>query len=136
MRIGERQFGDVVVLDISGPIAGANAVGMIDAALQRSRAAGRRNIVANLSKVPSVDLIGLEGLVGACRTMRKAGGELSLAGITNRIHDLLVITRLLTVFDTFDSIEEAVGATPTYPGVAGAAQPSTMWPVQRFLRGA
>jgi hypothetical protein len=68
--------------------------------------------------------------------MRKAGGELSLAGITNRIHDLLVITRLLTVFDTFDSIEEAVGATPTYPGVAGAAQPSTMWPVQRFLRGA
>src|SRR5688500_4801445 len=99
MRIGERQFGDVVVLDISGPIAGANAVEMIDEALQRSRAAGRRTIVANLSNVPSVDLTGLEGLVGACRTMRKAGGELSLAGITNRIHDLIVITRLLTVFD-------------------------------------
>jgi anti-sigma B factor antagonist len=138
MRICERQFGDVVVLDLAGPLTGAKAAEAVDAAVRRNCRAGKRLAVANLGSVPSVDLAGLGALVDAFSTMRAAGGVLRLACLTQRIHDLVVITRLLTVFDTFDSVEEAVGgAVPAYAGVSDP-QFSIMplGAIQRFLRRA
>jgi anti-sigma B factor antagonist len=118
MRITERPFDDVIVLDLHGPIAGPKAAGMLEAAVRRHCRSGVRSVVADLSSVPSVDLAGLGALVDAHLALREAGGCFKLASVTKRIHDLVVITRLLTVFDTYDSVEEAVGgAIPAYAGV-------------------
>jgi hypothetical protein len=70
--------------------------------------------------------------------VQQANGTFKLACITKRIHDLVVITRLLTVFDTYDSVEEAVGGpVPAYAGVE-APRPSLMslGMAQRFLHRA
>jgi anti-sigma B factor antagonist len=119
MRITERQFDDMVVLDLHGPLAGPKAAGMLESAVRRhGLGSGVRGIVADFSGVPSVDLAGLAALVDAHLAQREAGGSFKLASVTTRIHDLVVITRLLTVFDTYDSVEEAVGgAIPAYAGV-------------------
>jgi anti-sigma B factor antagonist len=118
MRITERQFEDVVVLDLHGPIAGPKAAGMLDSAVRRLCRDGVRCVVADFTRVPSVDLAGLGALVDAHLALREASGVFKLASVTKRIHDLVVITRLLTVFDTYDSVEEAVGeATPAYADV-------------------
>lgn len=138
MRISERQFGDVVVLDLAGPLTGGKPAAEVDAAVRRNSRAGKRIAVANLGSVPSVDLAGLGALVDAFRTMRAAGGELRLANLTQRIHDLVVITRLLTVFDAFDSVEEAVGgAIPAYAGMADYPDSTVpLGAIGRFLRRA
>ena len=139
MNIMERQMGDVVVLDIAGPIAGDTAPAVIEEAVHRHSQAGRTIVVVNLGDVRTVDLAGLSSLVEGYRTMRRAGGVMRLACVTRRIHDLLVITRLLTLFDAYDSVEEAIGAAaPTQSGAPARAPMSVMslGTIQRFLRGA
>ena len=139
MNISERQFEHAVVLDVTGPIAGPDAAGMIDATVRRHAKAGTRVLVANLGRVPLVDLAGLGALVEAHITMQQASGAFRLACVTKRIHDLVVITRLVTVIDTFDSVEEAIGdLIPANRGRAQGARLSTtsLAPIQRFLRRA
>jgi anti-sigma B factor antagonist len=108
MRIIERRVGDVVVLDFVGAVAGGKAAGVVEQAVRRHRLACTATVIVNLARVRSVDLAGINALVESYRAMREAGVELRLAAVSRRIHDLLVITRLLTVFDTFDTVEEAI----------------------------
>jgi anti-anti-sigma factor len=139
MNVTERRFEHAVVLDLTGPMTGRNAAGGLDAAVRRHARAGTPLLVANLGRVPSVDLAGLGALVDAHITMRHAGGAFRLACVTERIRDLVVITRLLTVMDAFDSVEEAVAGTiPTARGMAQDWRLSTMAlaPILRFLRRA
>jgi anti-anti-sigma factor len=139
MRISERQFGDIAVLDLAGPIAGEAAARSVDEAVGRQIRERRNMVVANLADVPSVDLRGLGALLNAYSQMRNAGGVIRLAGLTGRIHDLIAITRLVTLFDTFDSVEEAVGGpVPAYAASSKSAQPAmaATWAIPRFLRRA
>ena len=69
---------------------------------------GHRKIVLNLADVPYLDSAGLGEVVRAYTTVSRQGGALKLLGLTKRITDLLAITKLLTVFETFDSEDEAV----------------------------
>jgi anti-sigma B factor antagonist len=136
MRMTERQFGDVVVLDLHGRIAGPKAGGLVGAAVRRHCRDGVHNLVLNLGGVPTVDLGGLGALLDAHTALRQAGGVFKLACVTKCIQDLVVITRLLTVFDTYDSVAEAVGgARPAYAGLK-RPQPSSMsfGTLHRFLR--
>jgi anti-sigma B factor antagonist len=137
MTINERQFGRIVVLDVRGPIAGRDAAAALLAAIRRRARTGARMVVANLGGVPSIDLGGLGALVEAGSAMRAVDGGLTLTGITRRIRDLIVITRLLTVFDTFESVEDAVAA---FTGVSRAPltvpSPATLGAITRFLRRA
>jgi anti-sigma B factor antagonist len=138
MRIAERQFEDVVILDLHGPIAGATAAGMLESAVRRLCRGGVRCVVADFSRVPSVDLAGLGALVDSHLALREASGVFKLASVTKRIDDLIVITRLLTVFDTYESVEEAVGAAP--PAYAGMKSPrlslQSLGMIYRLLRRA
>ena len=139
MNIAERRFKDAVVLDLTGPMTGRQAAGTIDAAVRRHARARTRILVANLGRVPSIDLAGLGALVDAHTTMRHAGGAFRLACVTKHIQDLVVITRLLTVVETFESIEEAVDRSiPTVGGKAQDWRLSTiaLAPILRFLRRA
>lgn len=139
MRIVERRVGRVVVLDLVGPLAGRHAALVVEQAVRRHRLACTPTVIANLARVRSADLAGVDALVESYRAMREAGGEMRLAAVSRRIHDLLVITRLLTVFDTFDSVEEAIeGAIAAATRVAEAARLSS-WPLgmlKRVLLGA
>ena len=139
LRMTECQFGEVAVLELAGPIAGRTGAAMIDEVVRRHARTGTRIVVANLGGVPSIDLAGLGALVDACITMRKADGVLKLACISKRVHDLVAITRLFTVIDTFDSVDEAVRA-PSPAGLgfreAAALSKLALEPIQRFLRRA
>lgn len=135
MRITERQFGDVVVLDLHGPIAGPKAVGELECAVRRLCRDGVGTVVANLGSVRSVDVGGLGALVDAQTALRRAGGILKLAGITKRMHDLVVITRLLTAFDTCGTVEQAVGrATPMAADLPFTEESLSLGMIDRFLR--
>ena len=71
---------------------------------------GHRNLLLNLESVPYVDSAGLGGIVHIYTTVSHQGGTLKLLNLTKRITDLLTITKLLTVFETFDSEAEAVSS--------------------------
>jgi anti-sigma B factor antagonist len=135
MRITERQFGDAVVLDLHGPIIGPTAARMLVSAVCRSCRENVSTVVANLGGVRSVDIGGLGALLDAHMTTRQAGGTFKLACVTKRMHDLVVITRLLTTFDTYDSVMEAVGGVaPVSAGLNVSEPVMSLGTIDRFLR--
>jgi anti-sigma B factor antagonist len=116
MRLSERHIGDAMVLDLNGALAGTEAAELLESTVSRLSQAGARKIVTSLAGVGCVDSTGLGALVDCHLTALRAGGSFKLACIANRIEDLVVIARLLTVFNTSDSVEEAV--TGTIPATA------------------
>jgi anti-anti-sigma factor len=139
MIITERRVADIVVLDVAGSIAGRKAAALIDTIVRRHARTGTRIIVANLARVPAIDLAGLGALVDAYITMHCARGTFRLARLAKQIHDLVVITRLVTVIDIFDALEDALGVpAPAEHEITQAARLATtsLAPIQRFLRRA
>ena len=108
MQIEERAVGDVVVLDLKGKITLGEGDELLKDKVNSLVNQGQRKIVLNLAGVPYLDSAGHGEVVGAYTTVSRQGGSLKLLNLTKRITDLLSITKLLTVFDTFDSEDEAV----------------------------
>lgn len=106
--IKSRRLDDVVVLDISGRITLGDGTVTLRDALQKLLNAGERKVVMNLEDVDYIDSAGLGELVTAFTVVRAQGGQLKLLKLTHRVHDLLQITKLLTVFDAYDSETEAI----------------------------
>jgi len=106
--IKSRRLDDVVVLDISGRITLGEGTVTLRDALQKLLNAGERKLVMNLEDVDYIDSAGLGELVTAYTVVRAQGGQLKLLKLTHRVHDLLQITKLLTVFDAYDSETEAI----------------------------
>lgn len=143
MRITERSIGDATVLDLHGPLFGPDGTELLSATIHRLAHAGRRQLVVNLEDVPSIDAAGLGALVDAYTVMIHTCGSFKLAHIARRLHDLIVITRLVTVFDIFDSVEEAIGhssGATQNPAPTSSAMPqlsqASLGSIQRFLRHA
>ena len=103
-----RQLDDVIILDISGRITLGEGTITIRDCLQKLLSRGERKFVMNLEHVDYVDSAGLGELITSFTIVRAQGGQLKLLKLTHRIHDLLQITKLLTVFDAFDSETEAI----------------------------
>lgn len=110
MRLTHRQVQDVAVIELRGALAGEHAVMALDATIHRLCRLGVMRAIVDLSHVSSVGLDGLSALTDAERYLHKNGAACALAGVTTRLDDLVVITRLLTVFDTYDSVDEAANA--------------------------
>ncbi len=108
MQIAERESGAVTVLDLSGRITMGEDGNLLKDKLQSLLHQGKKNILFNLAQVSYVDSAGLGAIVSAYTTVTREGGSLKLANVTKKLQDLLSITKLLTVFETFDSEEEAV----------------------------
>ncbi|HKY20881.1 MAG TPA: STAS domain-containing protein [Vicinamibacterales bacterium] len=109
MQIAERSAGNVKVLDLSGPITLMKGDGqLLKDKINSLVHQGQKNILVNLADVTAMDSTGLGELVGAYTTVTKAGGSMKLVNLTKRLQDLLSITKLLTVFDTFDSEQAAL----------------------------
>ena len=108
MQIEERGVGDVVVLDLKGKITLGEGDELLKDKVNSLVNQGHKKIVLNLADVPYIDSAGLGEVVRTYTTVSRQGGSLKLLNLTKRIEDLLSITKLLTVFDTFDSEAEAV----------------------------
>ena len=111
MQIEQQEVGDVVVLTITGDIiAGRGADIRLKDKVNSLLQDGHRKLIVNLAAVTYVDSAGLGQLVQAHATAAKAGGTLKLLHVTKRLRDLLVVTKLLVVFDAFDSEAEALAS--------------------------
>ncbi len=105
-----RHVEGVTVLDLSGRITLGEASGKLRGAVQEALSAGSKKILLNLAEVNYIDSAGLGELVSAYTTVKNAGGDLKLLGLTKKVKDLLVITKLLTVFDVKETEKEAIAS--------------------------
>ena len=108
MQIAERESGAVTVIDLSGKITMGEDSNVLKDKLQSLLHQGKKNILFNLAQVSYVDSAGLGAIVSAYTTVTREGGALKLANVTKKLQDLLSITKLLTVFETFESEPEAL----------------------------
>jgi anti-sigma B factor antagonist len=108
ITIDERVIGNVTVLDVAGRLTMEQAAQHLKDKINSLVSQERTEIVVNLRNVPYIDSGGLGQLVASFASVRKAGGVLKLLNVGSRNNDLLSITRLVTVFESFDSEAEAV----------------------------
>ena len=108
MQIEERAVGDVLILDVKGRITLGEGDELLKDKVNSLLNQGQKKIVLNLAAVPYIDSAGLGEIVRTDTTVSRQGGNLKLLNLTKRITDLLAITKLLTVFETYESENDAV----------------------------
>jgi anti-sigma B factor antagonist len=111
MTISERTESGVAILDIEGPITvGPESADLLSDKIRSLLQQGQKLLLVNLAAVPYMDSTGLGMLVHAFATATRQGGSLKLLNSTKKLHDLLVITKLATVFDSFDNEAAALAS--------------------------
>ena len=108
MQIEERIVNDVTVLDLKGKLTLGDGDELLKDKINSLIQQDRKSILLNLEAVPYIDSAGLGEIVRTYTTVSRQGGKLKLVHLTKRITDLLMITKLLTVFETFDTESEAL----------------------------
>ena len=103
LNIHERQAGDVTVLDMTGKITIGEGSVALRTGVRRLLEEGKKRILLNLGGVSYIDSSGIGELVSSYTAINKEGGQLKLLNLTQKLQDLLTITKLLTVFDTYDN---------------------------------
>jgi anti-sigma B factor antagonist len=107
-KVDERY--NAVVITLKGNVMGGPDGADLHNTLHELRENGKANIVVDLSKVKFMNSSGLGMLISGMTTLRNSGGDLRLANVADRIQSLLVITKLITVFKHFESVEDAVAS--------------------------
>jgi len=110
MKASSRKVDGVTIVDLSGRITlGEGSVVLRDTVKELSTQ-GNKKILLNLGDVTYIDSSGIGELVSAYTSVRNAGGELKLLNLTKKVHDLLQITKLYTVFDISDEEASAIAS--------------------------
>jgi len=99
---------NAVVITLKGNVMGGPDGSKLHDTLHELKDNDKKNVVADLGKVKFMNSSGLGMLISGMTTMRNAGGDFRLANVADRIQSLLIITKLITVFKHYDSVEEAV----------------------------
>ena len=109
MEMTERAVGNVTVLDVSGKVTlGDGSDKQLSDKLRSLVQQNRKQLVLNLGNVSYVDSAGLGAIVHSYATVKNQGGSLKLLNVTGKLRDLLSITKLLTVFDTYETEADAI----------------------------
>lgn len=108
MQLSERRVGTIVVLDLAGKLTLTDNPGRLKETITRLIRQGEANIVLNLAQVNYIDSSGLGELVASHTTAWRDGATVKLANIGRRVWDLLVLTKLATIFDCYGSEEAAL----------------------------
>jgi anti-sigma B factor antagonist len=108
MQIEERVVNDVMILDLKGKITLGDGDEALKDKINSLVLQNKKRILLNLADVPYIDSAGLGEVVRTYTTVSRQGGQLKLVNLTKRITDLLSITKLLTVFETFGSEADAL----------------------------
>ena len=108
LDLKERQAGDVTILDLNGEVRiGEGSVALRDS-IRNLAEQGKKKVLLNLAGVRYIDSSGIGELIANYTTLSRQGGQLKLLKLTDRVQNLLVITKLLTVFDSYDDEAEAL----------------------------
>ncbi len=110
LNITERQAGDITILDLSGKVTIGEGSIALRSTIRRLLGEGKSKILLNLGSVGYIDSSGIGELVSSFTAVNKEGGTLKLLKLTQKIQDLLAITKLLTVFDVYDEEETALAS--------------------------
>ena len=108
MEIDQRNVGEIVILDLKGKITLGEGDELLKDKINSLLQQEKKQLLLNLENVPYIDSAGLGEIVRTYTTVSRQGGKLKLLNLTKRIQDLLAITKLLTVFETYDSENDAV----------------------------
>lgn len=108
MQIDERLVGEVIVLDLKGKITLNEGDEVLKDKINSLLMQNKKHILLNLAEVPYIDSAGLGEIVRTYTTVSRQGGKLKLVNLTKRITDLLMITKLLTVFETYEVEQDAI----------------------------
>jgi anti-sigma B factor antagonist len=108
MQIEQRTVGSVMILDLKGKVTLGEGDEVLKDKINSLILQGHKRMLLNLADVPYIDSAGLGEIVRTYTTVSRQGGQLKLVNLTKRITDLLMITKLLTVFETFDNEQEAL----------------------------
>lgn len=110
LELNERQAGDVTILDMSGSVRMGEGAVSLRNSIRGLHAEGKKKILLNLAGVKNIDSSGIGELIANYTTISRDGGQLKLLNLTEKIQNLLVITKLLTVFDSYDNEAEALNS--------------------------
>lgn len=108
MQIEERVVGNVTILDLKGKVTLGEGDEVLKDKINSLIHQERKRILLNFAEVPYIDSAGLGEIVRTYTTVSRQGGQLKLVNLTKRITDLLMITKLLTVFETFEREQDAL----------------------------
>ena len=112
MEISERIVDGITILDLNGKLTIGDGAQLLKDKSESLVFQGRKQVIVNLGAVPYIDSGGLGQLVACYTTLTRAGGRLTLVNLNTRNHDLLSITKLVAVFDTFDTERDAIESYP------------------------
>jgi anti-sigma B factor antagonist len=108
MKLNHREENGIMIIEPKGKIMGGPESTALHDLLHDLIDQGKKNVVIDLGKVDWMNSTGLGLLISGLTTLRKSGGELKLANVTDKIQSLLTITKLVTIFKSYDSVDEAV----------------------------
>lgn len=110
LEIQQREREGVVILDLNGRLTVGGEVSTFRERLQKLIDSGRTNIILNLKEVDYIDSTGLGALVMSYTSLQRAGGKIKLLNLSRRGIELLVMTKLTTIFEVFDDEQNAVNS--------------------------
>ena len=110
LKITMRETADATILDLSGRITLGEGLGDLRDSIREALSGTRKNIVLNLGEVSYIDSSGLGQLIGSYATVRERGGQMKLVNLQKKVVDLMQITKLLTVFETYNSETAALAS--------------------------
>jgi anti-sigma B factor antagonist len=113
MKVKTNEKYNAVVLELKGNVMGGDDTKEFNDLLHKLIDEGKKNIIIDLHDVKFMNSSGLGMLIGGLTTVKKAGGSLKLANVTDKIQSLLVITKLITIFESFNNVDEAAKSFST-----------------------
>ncbi len=108
MKIKTVEHYNAVVIELKGNVMGGPEASELNELLHKLLDSNKKNVIIDLADVKFMNSSGLGMLISAFTTMKNGGGNLKLANATEKIQSLLLITKLITIFENFDSVDEAV----------------------------
>ena len=110
VKIQEIMDGDIAILTLKGKMMGGPDMQELHDHIKGLMSDGVNKVVADLGRVKWLNSSGLGTLMGALTTLRNEGGDLKLAHTSDKINSLLMITKLMSIFETYDDVEDALKA--------------------------
>jgi anti-anti-sigma factor len=108
MKIEKRKKDNVIIFDLKGKILSGEGIDELRQSIDATIKENERQLVLNFAEVPYLDSTGLGEVVRSYTTLKKAGGTIKIVNLTNKVKDLLSVTKLITVFETFEDENEAI----------------------------
>jgi len=110
LKMSNREVNGIVIIDLSGQLTLGESSAAIRDEVRDQTNQGLRKILLNLANITYIDSAGLGELTAAYTSVKNRGGELKLLSLTKRVHDLMQITKLYTVFDVYDDEKKAIAS--------------------------